>query len=132
MKVIIDMSVTSLYAGGEIVKGIPVINRQCCGIVLLDEIEYIECSYRNATLHTDKGELSVSLKADDIETYLDRRFDRCLSTLFINHDKVKFMTRGVISFFSGTELYLGKKSFARAKKEYLLYIRNLQKTLDCL
>ena len=33
------------------------------------------------------------------------------------------------SFFTGEKLILGKKSFIRAKKEYIIYIKNLQKTL---
>ena len=110
-------------------KGIPIINKQGCGILLLEDIEYIECNYRRAMIHTEDSEYPVYLTPDEIELFLDDRFDRCMRTLFVNLDKVKYMADDTISFFTGEKLILGKKSFIRAKKEYIIYIKNLQKTL---
>ena len=111
------------------VKGIPVINRQGCGIILLRDIEYIECDYRRAVLHTGEGEYTVYYGPEEIKDFLDGRFDRCSKTLFVNHSKVKYMSDDTISFFSGGKLMLGRRIFQRAKREYVLYIKNLQKTL---
>ena len=110
-------------------KGIPIVNRKGCGIILLDDIEYIECSYRKAVIRTGSGRYEVYLTPDEIDSFLDDRFDRCTHTLFVNHDKVRYMADDTINFFSGEKLMLGRKSFLRAKKEYIIYIRNLQKTL---
>ena len=110
-------------------KGIPIINKQGCGIILLKDIEYIECDYRRADIHTADKMYSVYFTPEEISSYLDGSFDRCSVTLFVNHDRVKYMTDCTITFFSGKKLILSQRCFLRAKKEYILYIRNLQKTL---
>ena len=110
-------------------KGIPVINRQGCGIILLRDIDYIECDYRRAVIYSGDEEFIVYYGPDEIKAFLDGRFGRCTKMIFLNHSKVRYMTDCTISFFSGRKLMLGTKSFQRAKKEYILYVRNLQKTL---
>ncbi len=110
-------------------EGIPVKNKQGCGILFLSEITYIECTYRRADIHTLEKVVSVYLSPREIRCYLDDRFHCSLDTVMVNFQQVKYMTRGTIFFFNGDELILGYKNYVKTRKYYEKYIKNLEKSL---
>ncbi len=113
----------------EIVKGIPYVNRGSCGRLLLSEICYIDCDYRKSTVHTDTGVMSTYISSKDISMYLDERFYQLVNTLIINFDKVKSIKRRELTFLNGESLLISRNCYLKLRKDFIVYLKNLQKTL---
>ena len=100
-------------------ENIPIVNRWCCKILPVSDIVYIFSNYRKSEIHT----------RDEIESYLDGRFDHCLKGFIVNFDMVRDMKDGTIRFMNGEEVGLGRGSFIKAKQKFAMYIKNNKKTL---
>ncbi len=110
-------------------KGIPYINRGNCGILLLKDINYIECTYRKAVIHQEKRTVSMYISPANLAKYLDDRFNMCLNTLFINFEKVMSLSNSVITFLDGDTLTLSRNCYFKVRRDYIEYLKNIQKTL---
>ena len=113
----------------EIVKGIPYVNKGSCGRVLLSEICYIDCNYRKSMVHTDTGIMGTYISPKDISKYLDERFYQGLTTLMINFDKVKSIKGRELTFLNGESLLISRNCYLRLRKDFIDYLKKLQKTL---
>ncbi|MBO5994169.1 MAG: LytTR family transcriptional regulator DNA-binding domain-containing protein [Firmicutes bacterium] len=113
----------------EIVKGIPYVNRGSCGLLLLSEICYIDCNYRKSLVHTDTEVTGTYISPKDITRYLDERFYQGVATLIINFDKVKTMKGRELTFLNGESLMLSRNCYLKVRKDFIDYLKNLQKTL---
>ena len=110
-------------------KNIPIVNRWCCKILPLSDILYIFSNYRKAEIHTRYEMIPVYYSRDEIESYLDGRFEHCLNSLIVNFDMISDMKDGVIRFMNGEEVALGRSSYIKAKQKFAMYIKNNKKTL---
>ena len=110
-------------------ENIPIVNRWCCKILPLSDIVYIFSDYRKAEIHTRNEMIPVYYSRDEIESYLDGRFDHCLKSLIVNFEMVSDMRDGVIRFRNGEEVSLGRGSYIKAKQKFAMYIKNNKKTL---
>ena len=110
-------------------KGIPYITRGDCGLLPLSEIYYIDCNYRRAQVHTDSGIKSIYISPQDIRLYLDDRFNLSLNTLMINFEKVKSMKGGELTFINGDTMTLGRNCYFKVRRDFVEYLKNIQKTL---
>ena len=110
-------------------ENIPIVNRWCCKILPVSDIVYIFSNYRKAEIHTRDGMIPVYYSRDEIESYLDGRFDHCLKSLIVNFDMISDMKDGVIRFMNGEEVALGRSSYIKAKQKFAMYIKNNKKNL---
>ncbi|MBR6473752.1 MAG: hypothetical protein IKS99_08535 [Firmicutes bacterium] len=110
-------------------KGIPYINRGDCGILLLSEIYYIDCTYRTADIHTESGVKRMYISPGNLGKYLDERFNISLNTLIINFDKVRSMTAGHLTFENGEVMDLSRNCYFKVRRDFVDYLKNIQKTL---
>ena len=110
-------------------ENIPVVNRWCCKILPVSDIVYIFSNYRKSEIHTRDEMIPVYYGRDEIESYLDGRFDHCLKGLIVNFDMVRDMKDGTIRFMNGEEVGLGRGNFIKAKQKFAMYIKNNKKTL---
>ena len=115
--------------GDAMSENIPIVNRWCCKILPVSDIVYIFSNYRKSEIHTRDEMIPVYYGRDEIESYLDGRFDHCLKGLIVNFDMVRDMKDGTIRFMNGEEVGLGRGSFIKAKQKFAMYIKNNKKTL---
>ncbi len=108
---------------------IPVVTPAECRKVYLEEILYIEYTYRKIIIHTLRNNYAFYDKIDEIKPYLDERFVYCLKHLIVNFDLVVCMKSGTINLVGGENLILGQQNFIKAKQQYAYYIRTRQDSL---
>ena len=110
-------------------ENIPIVNRWCCKILPISDIVYIFSNYRKSEIHTKDGMIPVYYGRNEIETYLDERFNHCLKSLIVNFDMISYMKDGVIGFINGEEVSLGRNSYIKVKQKFAMYVKNNKKTL---
>lgn len=105
---------------------VPVVTTAECRRVFLEEILYIESTYRKVEIRTLKGRYSFYDKIENLEKYLDDRFFHCLKHLIVNFDMVVCMKAGEVHLYGGDVLLIGQHNFVKAKQKYAYYIRRPQ------
>ena len=110
-------------------ENIPIVNRWCCKILPVSDIVYIFANYRKSEIHTRNEMIPVYCSRDEIESYLDSRFEHCLKGLIVNFEMISSMKDGTIRFTNGEEVGLGRGSFIKAKQKFAMYIKNNKKYL---
>ena len=106
-------------------KYIPfVTSKQCCRISL-ENILYVEQQGREVLIVTENITYRKYGKLSDMEAYLDERFFYCLKSMTINLSNVISMQNQVITFRDGTEIFLGRQNFVKAKQTFAIYIKKL-------
>lgn len=105
-------------------KALEVRSRNTVRYIPYKDIAYIESSNSRCIVHTNKEEITVYKKLDDIERSLKRsssRFLRCHRSYIVNMDHI--VTAGENFQLDGGDIVLIKaKNAASVKKEYMDYI----------
>ncbi len=110
-------------------KNIPIVNRWCCRVLPVSDIDYIFSNYRKSEIHTENEVIPVYYPRSEIEGYLDGRFQHCLKSLIVNFDKISYISDGVIKFRNGEEVTLGRANYIKVKQKFAMYIKNNKKNL---
>lgn len=105
-------------------KFLPMINRNECCKIWLDDILYFEKNGRLVKIvtsdasHYDYGSIS------DYEQYFadDERFFACMKGLVINFDHVDSMKDRTIRFSNGREYDLGRTNYLKTKQTFVNYM----------
>ena len=104
---------------------LPIISRDLTQKIRIASILYLTQETRYIHIVTDRGEVVVRGKLEDMARSLPASFDYCHSFLLINLDRVEKMQDVCVYFDNGRCLHVGKGSYVAFRKrfhEYLLSI----------
>ena len=98
-------------------------------VVPIGEILYLEKYRKQIRAHTEKGDHVFYARFDDVMPDLDVRFSRCHRSYVLNYDRVVYMGDYVIRMDDSSELFFGKPTILRIKKDYESYMEWKRKKL---
>ena len=104
---------------------LPIISRDLTQKIRIASILYLTQETRYIHIVTDRGEVVVRGKLEDMARSLPASFDYCHSFLLINLDRVEKMQDVCVYFDNGRCLHVCKGSYVAFRKrfhEYLLSI----------
>lgn len=105
-------------------KFLPLVNREYCCKIWVDEILYIEQICRTINIVTEKGTFYDYEKIVNLYPYLDEYFVHCLKNTVVNFNQVQSMMNQTITFKNGTTFTFGRQNFIITKQKFVLYMKN--------
>ncbi len=96
-------------------------------VLPVDSIVYMENKGRKILVHTLGGEYEFYGKLSDVVEDLDQRIVMCHRSYAINIENVDCMENGRICFIDGSEVYLGRETFNKAKTAVTDYLSGNRK-----
>lgn len=105
-------------------KFLPMINRNECCKIWLDDILYFEKNGRLVKIVTSEASHYDYGSISDYEQYFadDERFFACMKGLVINFDHVDSMKDRTIRFSNGREYDLGRTNYLKTKQTFVNYM----------
>lgn len=107
---------------------IPIFNKSETTYVQFKDILFIEHDKRISVVRSINEEHRLSLKMDQIEEMLDERFFRSHYSCIVNFQNVKAMRNNQIIFSTGEVLPVGKSTYQRTRKAFVLFLQGLRAT----
>ena len=104
---------------------LPIISRDLTQKVRIASILYLTQETRYIRIVTDRGEVVVRGKLEDMARSLPASFDYCHSYLLIDLDRVEKMQDVCIYFDNGRRLHVGKGSYVAFRKRFHEYLLSL-------
>ena len=104
---------------------LPIISRDLTQKIRIASILYIVQETRYIRIVTDRGEVVVRGKLEDIARTLPASFDYCHSYLLIDLERVEKMQDVCIFFDNGVCLPVGKGSYVSFRKRFHEYLLSL-------
>jgi len=106
-------------------KNIIVKKKQGIYVLPLESIIYMEKNLRKICLHTESDQIIEFYgRFEDVLPLLDSRFMFCHRSYIINMDAIVIMTCNQIFVRTNRCIYMGRDTFAKAKKIFSEYKKN--------
>ena len=106
-------------------KYLPIISRDLTQKIRIASILYLTQETRYIRIVTDRGEVVVRGKLEDMARSLPASFDYCHSYLLIDLDRVEKMQDVCVYFDNGRCLHVGKGSYVAFRKRFHEYLLSL-------
>lgn len=107
-------------------KFLPIVNRNECRKIKLEDIVYLERQARLIRVVTEDASYYEYAKLSDFQPYIegDSRFFPCMKRLVINFDQVMSMKDQMIYFKNGMKCDLGRTNYLKTKQSFANYLRS--------
>ncbi len=100
-----------------------VITKQGTTRVRMEDIIYFEKELRRIHLHTKDDVLSFYGSFRNLGELLDERFCRCHCSFVVNLEKVKSISRYMLSLESGESLRVSQRFYPNTRKRYRAFLQ---------
>ena len=90
-------------------------------VVPMKEIIYMEKERRRMRVHTQSRDYYYYVRFVDVMPHLDGRFTRSHRSFILNMDRIVRLENRRIVMDDGSEIFFGKATFQRLKKDYERY-----------